>query len=189
MIAYSSVAHMGFVTMGIFSFTQIGIDGAIFQMISHGLISASLFMSVGVIYDKFHTKKISDLGGIAISMPNFAMFAMIFTLASVGLPGTSGFIGEFLAIIGVFKTNKIIALIAGLGVILGAIYMLWLYKRVWFSEYLNDDIKNARDLGFVDFASFAIMAILVISLGFFPNIIIKYFTNSSAEIVKIFVAQ
>ena len=189
MIAYSSVAHMGFVTMGIFSFTQIGIDGAIFQMVSHGLISASLFMSVGVIYDKFHTKKIADLGGIALSMPNFAMFAMIFTLASVGLPGTSGFVGEFLTIIASFKVNKAIGLISGLGVILGAIYMLWLYKRVWFSNSVNDDIKNARDIGFVDLISFSIMAILVILLGIFPNLIIKYFTNSSAEIVKIFVSQ
>jgi NADH-quinone oxidoreductase subunit M len=122
-------------------------------------------------------------------MPNFAMFAMIFTLASVGLPGTSGFVGEFLTIIASFKVNKAIGLISGLGVILGAIYMLWLYKRVWFSDSVNDDIKNANDIGFVDLISFSFMAILVILLGIFPNLIIKYFTNSSAEIVKIFVSQ
>jgi NADH-quinone oxidoreductase subunit M len=122
-------------------------------------------------------------------MPNFAMFAMIFTLASVGLPGTSGFVGEFLTIIASFKVNKAIGLISGLGVILGAIYMLWLYKRVWFSDSVNDDIKKANDIGFVDLISFSIMAILVIILGIFPNLIIKYFTNSSAEIVKIFVSQ
>jgi NADH-quinone oxidoreductase subunit M len=146
-------------------------------------------MCVGVIYDKFRTKKIADLGGIALSMPNFAMFAMIFTLASVGLPGTSGFVGEFLTIIASFKVNKAIGLISGLGVILGAIYMLWLYKRVWFSDSVNDDIKKAKDIEFVDLISFSIMAILVIILGIFPNLIIKYFTNSSAEIVKIFVSQ
>ncbi len=187
MIAYSSVAHMGFVVMGIFSFNQQGIDGAIFQMISHGIVSASLFMLVGVIYDRFHTKKISDLGGIALSMPNFAVFAMIFTLASVGLPGTSGFIGEFLSIIGAFKVNKIIALIAGVGVILGPCYMLWLYKRVWFSEIINSDIKEAKDIKNFEFLGFFIMASLVVILGLMPDLAIKYFTNTSAEIAKVFV--
>jgi len=127
MIAYSSVAHMGFVTMGIFSFTKQGIDGAMTQMISHGLVSAALFMCVGVIYDRLHTKQIADLGGIVNKMPNFAVLAMIFTMASVGLPGTSGFVGEFLTIIGLFKANKIAAIVATVGVVLGACYMLWLY--------------------------------------------------------------
>jgi NADH-quinone oxidoreductase subunit M len=189
MIAYSSVAHMGFVTMGIFSFTQQGIDGAIFQMISHGLVSASLFMCVGSIYDRFHTKKISELGGIALTMPNFAIMAMIFTLASVGLPSTSGFVGEFLTIIGTFKTNKLISLIAGLGVILGACYMLWLYKRVWFSEIVNTDIVKAKDIKNFELTSFLIMAVLIVTLGIMPNLVIKYFTNSSAEIVKIFIPK
>jgi NADH-quinone oxidoreductase subunit M len=189
MIAYSSVAHMGFVTMGIFSFTQQGIDGAIFQMISHGLVSAALFMCVGSIYDRFHTKKITDLGGIALSMPNFATMAMIFTLASVGLPSTSGFVGEFLTIIGAFKVNKLISLIAGLGVILGACYMLWLYKRVWFSEIVNADIAKAKDIKNFELTSFLIMAFLIVTLGIMPNLVIKYFTNSSAEIVKLFLPK
>ncbi len=175
MIAYSSVAHMGFVTMGIFSFTKQGIDGAIVQMISHGIVSAALFMSVGVIYDRLHTKKISDLGGLAEKMPNFAMFAMIFMLASVGLPGTSGFVGEFLTIIGTFKANKIVAVIASLGVVLGACYMLWLYKRVWFSEITNRDIEKISDINFVEFFTFALMAFFVILLGIFPNLILQYF--------------
>lgn len=186
MIAYSSVAHMGFVTMGIFSFTQQGIDGAIFQMISHGIVSASLFMCVGSIYERLHTKKIRDLGGIALRMPNFAMVAMIFTLASVGLPGTSGFVGEFLTIIGTFKTNKIIAVISALGVIIGACYMLWLYKRVWFGEIKNQAITKVHDLDSIEIICFVLMALLVIILGFAPNLVIKYFTIPTSEIVKIF---
>lgn len=175
MIAYSSVAHMGFVTMGIFSFTRQGIDGAIIQMISHGIVSAALFMCVGTIYDRLHTKQIKDLGGIATKMPNFAMMAMIFTLASVGLPGTSGFVGEFLAIVGTFKASKITAILAASGVILGACYMLWLYKRVWFSEITNHHIDEVKDIGKVDLISYGIMAFLVILLGVLPNLALSFF--------------
>lgn len=186
MIAYSSVAHMGFVTMGIFSFTQQGLDGAIFQMISHGVVSAGLFMCVGSIYDRLHTKKIADLGGIALRMPNFALIAMIFTLASVGLPGTSGFVGEFLAIIGTFKVNKILALIASLGVILGACYMLWLYKRVWFSTITNPKITSLVDVKNFELLSYIVMVAIVILIGIFPNLIIKYYTPVVSDIVIIF---
>jgi len=186
MIAYSSVAHMGFVTMGIFSFTRQGIDGAIFQMISHGIVSAALFMCVGTIYERLHTKQISDLGGIASKMPNFAMLAMIFTLASVGLPGTSGFVGEFLSIIGTFKANKIIAILAASGVILGACYMLWLYKRVWFSEVSNHHIESISDLGKIEFIALGAMAISVIILGIFPNLLLGFFELPVSNLVKIF---
>ena len=182
MIAYSSVAHMGFVTMGIFSLTQQGIEGAIFQMISHGVISSALFICVGFIYDRLHTKKIADLGGIASKMPNFAMLAMIFTLGSVGLPGTSGFVGEFLTIIGAFKVNKFIALLSGLGVIFGACYMLWLYKRVWFSEIHNKKIEELRDLDFCEFLVLLSLAILVIALGIFPSLISNFFSEQSAQL-------
>jgi NADH-quinone oxidoreductase subunit M len=175
MIAYSSVAHMGFVTLGIFSFTRQGIDGAIMQMISHGIVSAALFVCVGVIYDRLHTKKIKEFGGIALKMPNFAMLAMIFTMASVGLPGTSGFVGEFLTIIGTFKANKIAAILAATGVIFGACYMLWLYKRVWFSEITNQKISNISDLNKIEFFSLALMAFFVILLGIMPNLAISYF--------------
>jgi len=182
MIAYSSVAHMGFVTMGIFSLTHQGIEGAIFQMISHGIISSALFICVGFIYDRLHTKKIADLGGIASKMPNFALMAMIFTLGSVGLPGTSGFVGEFLTIIGVFKVNKLIALLAGLGVIFGACYMLWLYKRVWFSEIHNKKIEGLRDLDFCEFIVLLSLAIMVIALGIFPSLMSNFFSEQSAQL-------
>jgi NADH-quinone oxidoreductase subunit M len=189
MIAYSSVAHMGFVTMGIFSFTRQGIDGAIMQMISHGIVSAALFMCVGVIYDRLHTKQIADLGGIANKMPNFAMLAMIFTMASVGLPGTSGFVGEFLSIIGTFKASKATAIFAAFGVILGACYMLWLYKRVWFSEVTNHHIDEVSDLGKIEFISLGLMAVFVILLGILPNLVLSYFELPVSSLVKLFVAQ
>jgi NADH-quinone oxidoreductase subunit M len=189
MIAYSSVAHMGFVTMGIFSFTRQGIDGAIMQMISHGIVSAALFMCVGVIYDRLHTKQIADLGGIANKMPNFAMLAMIFTMASVGLPGTSGFVGEFLSIIGTFKASKATAIFAAFGVILGACYMLWLYKRVWFSEVTNHHIDEVSDLGKIEFISLGLMAFFVILLGILPNLVLSYFELPVSSLVKLFVTQ
>lgn len=184
MIAYSSVAHMGFVTMGIFSFTRQGLDGAIMQMISHGLVSAALFICVGVIYDRLHTKQIKDLGGIATKMPNFAMLAMIFTLASVGLPGTSGFVGEFLTIIGTFTVNKIVAIIAAIGVIFGACYMLWLYKRVWFSEITNHKIEELTDLNAIEFICLGSMAALVILFGIMPNLILSYFELPVLSLVR-----
>ena len=182
MIAYSSVAHMGFVTMGIFSFTKQGIDGAIMQMISHGIVSASLFICVGFIYDRLHTKKIKDMGGIAEKMPDFALLAMIFMLASVGLPGTSGFVGEFLTIIGTFKTSKITAILASFGVILGACYMLWLYKRVWFSSIHNPNIEGVKDLNKIEFVTLGIMAGFIIITGIMPNIILKYFNILSTNL-------
>lgn len=186
MIAYSSVAHMGFVTLGIFSFTRQGIDGAIMQMISHGIVSAALFMCVGVIYDRLHTKQISDLGGIASKMPNFAMLAMVFTMASVGLPGTSGFVGEFLSIIGAFQANKIVAILAAFGVILGACYMLWLYKRVWFSEITNHHIDEVSDLGKIEFLTLGLMAAFVILLGVLPNLVLSFFELPVGDLIKLF---
>ncbi len=186
MIAYSSVAHMGFVTIGIFSFTTQGLDGAIVQMISHGLVSAALFLCVGVIYNRLHTKLIADFGGIAINMPNFAFLTMIFVLGSVGLPGTSGFIGEFLAIIGAFQVNKIIAILAAIGVILGACYMLWLVKRVFFGEITNVAVKSLKDLDFIEFISLATMAVLVIILGIFPNLILIYLESPVVKIVNLY---
>ncbi|MBM3579451.1 MAG: NADH-quinone oxidoreductase subunit M [Alphaproteobacteria bacterium] len=186
MIAYSSVAHMGFVTLGIFSFTVQGLDGAVVQMISHGIVSAALFMCVGVIYDRLHTKQIKELGGIANKMPNFAMLAMIFILASVGLPGTSGFVGEFLAIVGTFKVSKLFATLAATGVILGACYMLWLYKRVWFSEVANHHVEEVSDLNRIELISLGLMADFVILLGLLPNIIMSFFTIPTGNIARIF---
>lgn len=186
MIAYSSVAHMGFVTMGIFSFTRQGLDGAVMQMISHGIVSAALFMCVGFIYERLHTKQIKDLGGIASKMPNFAMLAMIFTMASVGLPGTSGFVGEFLAIVGTFKASKITALLAATGVIFGACYMLWLYKRVWFSEISNNHVEDVSDLGKIELITLGLMAFFVILLGILPNLTLGFFEIPLQNLEAIF---
>lgn len=186
MIAYSSVAHMGFVTIGIFSFTRQGIDGAIMQMISHGLVSAALFMCVGVIYDRLHTKQIADLGGITQKMPNFALLAMIFTMGSVGLPGTSGFVGEFLAIIGTFQANKIVAIISTIGVVLGACYMLWLYKRVLFGEITNPKIEKLHDLNTIELISLSAIALLVILFGVMPNLLLGYFVQPAISLIALF---
>ncbi len=185
MIAYSSVAHMGFVSMGIFSFTHQGLDGAIMQMISHGIVSAALFVCVGVIYDRLHTKQISEMGGITTVMPNFALLAMVFTMASVGLPGTSGFVGEFLAILGTFKVSKITAIGAALGVILGACYMLWLFKRVWFSEITNAKISDLKDLNSIELISLTTMAAFVILLGIMPNLVLSYFKLPVDQLVAL----
>ena len=169
LIAYSSVAHMGFVTLGIFTFTQQGIEGSIYQMISHGLISAALFFCVGVLYDRMHTRLINQYGGIVSIMPRFAILFMIFTLGAVGLPGTTGFVGEFLILIGVFKKTFLVAVIASLGVILAAAYMLWLYRRVIFGRLVNSDMKNLKDLNRIEIYTFAILAFLVILFGFYPK--------------------
>ena len=142
LIAYSSVAHMGFVTMGIFTMTPQGIEGSIFQMISHGIISAALFLCVGVVYERMHTREISKYGGVVSVMPRYAVVFMVFTLGALGLPGTTGFIGEFLILLGTFKVNFLVATIASLGVILGAAYMLWLYRRIVFGEIKNTEVNK-----------------------------------------------
>ena len=146
LIAYSSVAHMGFVTIGIFSLTKQGLDGSIIQMMSHGLISAALFLCVGVVYDRYHSRMISSYGGLVNIMPKYALVFMIFTLAALGLPGTSGFVGEFLVLVGTFQKNIAVAILASLGVILAAAYMLWLYKRVIFGRIGAPEIKEMTDL-------------------------------------------
>ena len=152
LIAYSSVAHMGFVTIGIFTINEQGITGAMFQMISHGLISAALFFCVGIVYDRLHTREIDAYGGVADIMPNYAAFFMIMMLASVGLPGTSGFVGEILVLVGAYKTNSLVAFLAATGIVLGAIYMLWLYRRVVFGraekgEVIRMAVLNNREIG------------------------------------------
>ena len=186
MIAYSSVAHMGFVTIGIFSFNKQGLDGALLQMISHGIISAALFTCVGVIYDRLHTKQISELGGISNTMPNFAFVMMIFTMGSVGLPGTSGFVGEFLSIIGAFQANKVFGTISAFGVILGACYMLWLYKRTIFGEITNSKISTLQDLTIFESLSLFLLAFLVIIFGIIPNTILEYFTIPVNSLLVLF---
>jgi len=169
LIAYSSVAHMGFVTLGIFTMTEQGIEGSIFQMISHGLVSAALFLCVGVVYERHHTRLISKYGGLVSIMPRYAIVFMVFTLAAIGLPGTSGFVGEFLVLMGTFKKNFLVATIASLGVILGAAYMLWLYKRIIFGEIVNEDLKSTLDLKRFEILILFSLVIPIIFFGFYPE--------------------
>ncbi|SVB95169.1 uncharacterized protein METZ01_LOCUS248023, partial [marine metagenome] len=170
LIAYSSVAHMGMVTIGIFLVNPQGLEGAIIQMISHGIVSAALFLCVGVIYDRMHTREISFYGGLVNRMPKYSVAFMIFVLASVGLPGTSGFVGEFLIILGAFKFNTFIALFAASGIILGAIYMLYLYKNIIFGVLTNDKLKEILDLETREKIIMYPIIIMVIIIGVFPNI-------------------
>ncbi|NUS20579.1 MAG: NADH-quinone oxidoreductase subunit M [Mesorhizobium sp.] len=168
LIAYSSVAHMGFVTMGIFAMNQEGVQGAIFQMLSHGLVSGALFLCVGVVYDRMHTREIDAYGGLVNNMPKYATVFMVFTMANVGLPGTSGFIGEFLTMLGVFKVNTWVAFFAATGVILSAAYALWLYRRVIFGALTKDSLKNLLDLSPREKAIIYPLVVLVIFFGVYP---------------------
>jgi NADH-quinone oxidoreductase subunit M len=169
LIAYSSVAHMGFVTIGIFSLTKQGLEGSIIQMISHGLISAALFLSVGVLYDRIHSRMISSYGGLVNIMPKYALLFMIFVLGALGLPGTSGFVGEFLVLVGVFQKNIIVAVLASLGVILAAAYMLWLYQRVIFGRVASTEIRELNDLNKTEVYILSSLAFLTIFFGFYPE--------------------
>ncbi len=169
LIAYSSVAHMGFVTMGIFSMNPQGVQGAIFQMISHGLVSGALFLCVGVVYDRLHTREIAAYGGIVRRMPVYAVMFMVFTMANVGLPGTSGFVGEFLTLLGGFKASSWVALVATLGVILSAAYALYLYRRVVFGELTKPSLAKLQDLDAREIAILAPLVVLVIYYGVHPQ--------------------
>ena len=183
LIAYSSVAHMGFVTLGIFTMTQQGIEGSIFQMISHGLVSAALFLCVGVVYDRLHTRLINRYGGLVSIMPKYAIVFMVFTLGALGLPGTSGFIGEFLVLMGAFKKNTLVATIASLGVILGAAYMLWLYKRIIFGKLINEDVKKMVDLKRFEIVTLWLLVLPIIFFGFYPEPLINSIEVSVANMI------
>jgi NADH-quinone oxidoreductase subunit M len=184
LIAYSSVAHMGFVTLGIFTFTPQGIEGSIFQMISHGLISAALFLCVGVLYDRVHSRLIKSYGGIVNVLPKYSLVFAIFMLGAVGLPGTSGFVGEILVLIGAFQKSFLAAILASIGIILGAAYMLWLYKRVVFGEVEKKELKELKDLNFSEGAILFSLAALVLLFGFYPNLILDTIHTSVEELVK-----
>lgn len=171
LIAYSSVAHMGYVTMGIFAVNQQGIDGAIFQMLSHGFISGALFLCVGVIYDRMHTREIDAYGGLVNRMPAYAIIFMFFTMANVGLPGTSGFVGEFLTLVGVFQANTWVAMIATIGVILSASYGLWLYRRVVLGDLIKESLKSITDMTGREKAIFAPLVFMTLLLGVCPSLI------------------
>jgi len=184
LIAYSSVAHMGFVTLGIFTVNIQGVEGAIFQMLSHGIVSAALFLCVGVIYDRIHSREIARYGGLVERMPVYALLFMVFMLASVGLPGTSGFIGEFLILVGIFKVSSSVAALAATGVILGAAYMLWLYRRVFFGKLTKDDLKSILDVSPREIAVFAPLVILTIWMGVYPAPFLDIMDASVANLVE-----
>jgi len=183
LIAYSSVAHMGYVTMGIFTVNQQGIDGAIFQMISHGFISGALFLCVGVIYDRMHTREIDAYGGLVNRMPAYALIFMFFTMANVGLPGTSGFVGEFLTLMGVFQVNTWIAVFATSGVILSAAYALWLYRRVVFGDLIKESLKSITDMTRRERVIFAPLVAMTLLLGVYPALVLDIIGPSVSALV------
>ncbi len=184
LIAYSSVAHMGYVTLGIFTIQQQGIEGSIIQMISHGLVSAALFLCVGVVYDRMHSRLIDTYGGIVSIIPKYSVLFMLFTLAALGLPGTSGFVGEFLILMGAFKDNFLVAVIASIGVIIGAAYMLWLYKRVIFGKLINNDLKKMIDLNRSESIILTSLAIPTLFFGFYPDPLINTIEVSISDLIE-----
>ena len=184
LIAYSSVAHMGYVTLGIFTLTKQGIEGSIYQMISHGLISAALFLSVGVVYDRLHSRMISTYGGLVNYIPKYSFLFLIFALAALGLPGTSGFLGEFLVLIGTFKKSYLAAILATFGVVLGAAYMLWLTKRVIFGVTNNSEIKNLNDVNKSEIVMLVTLAFLIVFFGFYPLPLMETFSVSVNSLIN-----
>ncbi len=186
LIAYSSVAHMGFVTMGMFALNTQGIQGSIFQMLSHGIVSAALFLCVGVVYDRLHTRQIARYGGLVEIMPRYAAIFMLFMMASVGLPGTSGFVGEMLALVGAYKVNTLVAFLAATGVILGAAYMLWLYRRLFLGKLEKEDLKTLLDVSPREMAIFAPLILLVLWMGIYPDSFINVMEASVEKLIDDF---
>jgi NADH-quinone oxidoreductase subunit M len=184
LVAYSSIAHMGFVTIGIFTFTTVGIEGALMVMISHGLVSAALFLCVGVVYDRHHTRLIDKYGGLVHRMPTYAAIFLVFTLANVGLPGTSGFVGEFLVLVGVFQVNTWIAFLATTGIILSAAYALWMYRRVIMGALTKEELRYMFDLNGREIAVFAPLVVLVLLFGVWPQPLLNVFSASVANLLN-----
>lgn len=182
LIAYSSVSHMGFVTLGIFALNQQGLEGGLLQMINHGIVTGALFLLVGVIYDRSHSREISHYGGVATVLPVYAGFFMVFTLASIGLPGLNGFIGEFLIILGGFKASKLAGALAATGIIIGAAYMLWLYQRVFFQE-VNPNIKGYKDMDLREIITLSPLVVLVLWIGVYPNTFLSFMHESVKELL------
>jgi NADH-quinone oxidoreductase subunit M len=183
LIAYSSVAHMGFVTIGVFTFNTQGIEGAIYQMLSHGVVSAALFLIVGVVYDRIHTREIDAYGGLVSRMPKYAIVFMFFAMASVGLPGTGGFVGEVLVLVGVFKVNTWVAALASLGVILGAAYTLYLYRRIIFGELTKENLMKIKDMSRREMLIFAPLLIITLWMGIYPSSFLDFMHVSIAHLI------
>jgi NADH-quinone oxidoreductase subunit M len=169
LVAYSSVAHMGFVTLGFFIFNELGVSGGLVQMISHGFVSGAMFLCIGVLYDRVHSREIAAYGGVVNTMPKFAAFAMLFAMANCGLPGTAGFVGEWMVILGTVKVNFWLAALAATALIFGAAYTLWMYKRVYFGDTGNAEVKALEDLNAREFLMMALLAIAVLAMGLYPK--------------------
>jgi NADH-quinone oxidoreductase subunit M len=184
LIAYSSVAHMGVVTIGIFTFNAQGVSGALFQMLSHGVVSGALFLCVGVVYDRIHTREIARYGGLADRMPAYALTFMLFTMASIGLPGTAGFVGEFLVLVGAFKISLWLAVLGSMGMILGAAYMLYLYRRVIFGKLEKLDLKGILDLNPREIAIFVPLVVLTLWMGIYPSSFTGFFEAAVGRMVE-----
>ncbi|HEX3506087.1 MAG TPA: NADH-quinone oxidoreductase subunit M, partial [Xanthobacteraceae bacterium] len=183
LIAYSSVAHMGFVTMGIFAVTAQGVAGGLYQMLSHGIVSAALFLCVGVVYDRMHTREIAAYGGLVNRMPLYAFVFMVFSLANIGLPGTSGFIGEFMTLIGTFRVNTWVATLATIGTILSTAYALWLYRKVIFGKLEKPSLFTIKDLGWREITIFVPLVALTILLGIYPKPVLDFTSASVTQLV------
>ena len=184
LIAYSSVAHMGFVTMGIFAGTTQGVAGGVFQMVSHGIVSGALFLCVGIVYDRMHTREIAAFGGLADRMPLYAFCFMVFTLANVGLPGTSGFVGEFLSLTGAFRVNTWVAFLATTGIILSAAYALWLYRRVIFGDLIKESLKTITDMNTREVAYMAPLVVATVLLGVYPVLVLELFSPTVEALLE-----
>lgn len=184
LVAYSSIAHMGFVTLGFFMFNTLGIEGALVQMISHGFVSGAMFLCIGVLYDRMHTRNIADYGGVVHTMPKFAAFFMLFSMANAGLPGTSGFVGEFMVVLGAVEFNFWVAFFAATTLILGAAYTLWMYKRVIFGAVANDHVAQLNDIGSREFAILAILAVCVLAMGLYPYPFTEVMHASVSELLR-----
>jgi NADH-quinone oxidoreductase subunit M len=183
-VAYSSIAHMGFVTLGFFMFNQMGVQGAIVQMISHGFVSGAMFLCIGVLYDRMHSRKIADYGGVVNTMPKFAAFSLLFAMANCGLPATSGFVGEFMVILGAVQYNFWIAFAASTALILGAAYSLWMYKRVIFGPVANSQVAQLKDLNRREFWILAVLAAFTMLMGLYPKLFTDLSEASVADLLK-----
>ncbi len=184
LVAYSSVAHMGFVTLGFFIFNDLGVSGGLVQMIAHGFVSGAMFLSIGVLYDRVHSREIAAYGGVVNTMPNFTAFALLFAMANCGLPGTAGFVGEWMVILGAVKANFWIGFAAATALIFGAAYTLWMFKRVYLGPVGNDNVKGLTDINSREFLVLSLLGIAVLAMGLYPRPFTDVMDTSVAELLK-----
>jgi NADH-quinone oxidoreductase subunit M len=184
LVAYSSVAHMGFVTLGFFIFNNLGVSGAIVQMIAHGFVSAAMFLSIGVLYDRVHSREIASYGGVVNTMPRFTAFALLFAMANCGLPGTAGFVGEWMVILGAVKANFWLGALSASALIFGAAYTLWMFKRVYLGPVANDDVKALSDINSREFLMLALLAAAVLYMGVYPKPFTDVMESSVAQLLQ-----